>query len=88
MPANPLMTEIHNKDPNNPRMPAILTDEGVRVWLDPAEQNSDRLLLLLQPYPEKLMQAHAVRPFKSGDDSPFSRRIRRGMCWALAICSE
>jgi putative SOS response-associated peptidase YedK len=68
--ANALMTEIHNKDPESPRMPAILSDDAVRAWLDPAEQDVEGLLALLQPYPDELMQAHAVRPFKSADDSP------------------
>jgi putative SOS response-associated peptidase YedK len=70
VPANALMTEIHNKDPDNPRMPAILTDVAVRAWLDPAEQDTEKLLALLQSYPDELMQAHAVRPFKPSDDSP------------------
>lgn len=52
--ANPVMADIHH------RMPAILPREQLMSWLDPAVQEPDRLLPLLQPYPEQEMTAYAV----------------------------
>lgn len=52
--ANPLMTDIHH------RMPAILPREHLMSWLDPAIQEPEQLLPLLQPYPEQEMTAYAV----------------------------
>jgi putative SOS response-associated peptidase YedK len=51
---NDLMASIHN------RMPVILPPEAHDLWLDPAQQEADRLLPLLKPYPAGLMTAYAV----------------------------
>lgn len=69
VPGNPMMAWIHNARADDPRMPAILSDESVRAWLDPELQDTDALLELLQTYPEARMQAHSVRSF-GREDSP------------------
>lgn len=51
---NPLMAGIHH------RMPAIISPEQYAVWLDPALTDVERLLGLLGPYPERLMEAYPV----------------------------
>ena len=52
--ANALLKPIHD------RMPVILTKEAERVWLDPAIQDTERLLSLLVPYPAEEMEAYPV----------------------------
>ncbi len=51
---NDLVTELHD------RMPVILPAEAYEVWLDPAEQNPDKLAQWLKPYPAPLMRAYPV----------------------------
>ena len=51
---NALLAPIHN------RMPAILSPEGVRRWLDPGPHTAEALLAELKPFPAEEMQAHAV----------------------------
>jgi putative SOS response-associated peptidase YedK len=51
---NSLMEKIHD------RMPAILKPDAYDRWLDPAEQEPDRLSSLLRPYPASHMTAYAV----------------------------
>jgi putative SOS response-associated peptidase YedK len=51
---NTLMSELHD------RMPAILSKSGIDAWLDPKNDNVDRLLPLLAPYPDAEMEAYPV----------------------------
>ncbi len=51
---NELMATFHH------RMPVILTPEAEAVWLDPAVQDTTRLLALLVPYPAARMEAFPV----------------------------
>jgi len=46
--ANELMSTLHD------RMPVILSPDDYGQWLDPAEQDRERLKGLLQPYPGRL----------------------------------
>jgi len=50
---NELMATIHN------RMPAILSPETERLWIDD-ELKPDDLLALIKPYPSELMKAYEV----------------------------
>lgn len=52
--ANELMRGIHD------RMPVILAPEDHDAWLDPANQETDRLKALLRPCPASFMAAHPV----------------------------
>lgn len=54
---NTLMSELHD------RMPAILSKSGIDAWLDPKNDNVDRLLPLLAPYPDAEMEAYPVSSF-------------------------
>lgn len=51
--ANRLMRQIHD------RMPAILSNKDVPLWLDP-DQNKEDLLALLVPFADKAMEAYPV----------------------------
>jgi len=51
---NKLVAEIHN------RMPVILHPEAEQQWLDRKITNVQRLLPLLEPYPEEIMRAYPV----------------------------
>lgn len=53
---NPLMAEIHN------RMPVILSDEAISIWLDEGATDPADLLPLLAPFPADRMEAYAVAP--------------------------
>lgn len=57
MPANALMSDIHNTGNNPHRMPAILRAEDHRAWL---EGTIDEARGTLVPYPADLMVAYAV----------------------------
>jgi putative SOS response-associated peptidase YedK len=51
---NALLAPIHN------RMPAILSPEGVRQWLDPGPHTAEELLAQVKPFPAEEMQSHPV----------------------------
>lgn len=51
---NELMATIHN------RMPAILPQQAIEEWLDPAQRDDQALLSLLKPYPTNEMAARPV----------------------------
>jgi len=51
---NDFVAQIHN------RMPVILPPQAYEQWLDPAEQQPDRLQPLLGPYPAQEMSAYPV----------------------------
>lgn len=54
---NEFMKKIHN------RMPVILPKERIEDWLDRSIENEHQVLPLLQPYPEKEMDAYEVSRF-------------------------
>jgi putative SOS response-associated peptidase YedK len=54
--ANALMQPIHD------RMPAILSKEAQRAWLDATNQDIKQLVALLKPYPADEMQVYPVSP--------------------------
>ena len=57
MPANALMTDIHNTGSNPYRMPAILRPEDREAWLCGTLEEARAVLA---PYPSDLMVAHRV----------------------------
>jgi len=63
---NALMEKIHD------RMPVILKPDTYTQWLDPAEQEPDKMSRLLKPYPASHMTAYAVSRLvnKPENDSP------------------
>lgn len=52
--ANSFMQNIHE------RMPVILPAELERVWLDPSNQNGERMHSLLQPCPASSLEAYEI----------------------------
>ena len=52
--ANDFMANIHD------RMPVILDERDVELWLDPEIQDSDQLFPLLRPCPAEWLAAHEV----------------------------
>ncbi|MDQ3798001.1 MAG: SOS response-associated peptidase, partial [Acidobacteriota bacterium] len=52
--ANEVLKPVHD------RMPVILKPADYAQWLDPEENNTDRLQKLLAPYPAVEMTSHAV----------------------------
>jgi putative SOS response-associated peptidase YedK len=65
--ANDFMSSIHD------RMPAILDEETVALWLDAATTDADNLQPVLMPASNDLLQAHPVstrvNSYKNGDSS-------------------
>jgi len=57
LPANELMTDIHNAGSHPGRMPAILRREDQEAWLEGSPQEARAVLA---PYPADLMCAHPV----------------------------
>jgi len=54
--ANPLMEYIHN---SKKRMPLIIGKSDIQAWINPSTKQ-DVVNTLMKPYPEDLMQAHAI----------------------------
>lgn len=54
VPANEKVRDIHD------RMPAILTPEAERMWLNPDVEDEDALESCLQPYPYNDLEAYVV----------------------------
>lgn len=52
--ANEVLKPIHE------RMPVILNPENYPTWLDPTNQDTDKLTSLLKPYPAAAMKAYPV----------------------------
>jgi len=52
--ANPLVSEMHD------RMPAILEEDCVRLWLSPEPQPEKALMDCLKPYPYNEMEAYSI----------------------------
>jgi putative SOS response-associated peptidase YedK len=57
LPANALLSDIHNSGANAQRMPAILRSEDRELWLHGTSAQAKELL---RPYPAELMVAHEV----------------------------
>ncbi len=55
--ANSLVGRLHN------RMPVILEPDDFRLWLDPQEEASEKLLPLLQPAKEDVLAMYPVSSF-------------------------
>lgn len=51
---NPIMAKIHD------RMPVIIQPENYAAWLDPKLADVDKIQELIQPYPERFMEAYPV----------------------------
>lgn len=51
---NKIVAKVHN------RMPVIINDEDEDFWLHPENKNTEKLRLLLKPYPEEDMKMHIV----------------------------
>jgi putative SOS response-associated peptidase YedK len=56
--ANEMMAKIHN---SGKRMPAILSHEDEKKWLD-LSAGADDVRQLLKPYPQELLKAHTISP--------------------------
>ncbi len=52
--ANPLVAGIHK------RMPAIVRPEDYVLWLDPEMNEVEKLQTILEPYPERFMEAYPI----------------------------
>ena len=74
VPANSLMEAIHN---SKKRMPAILSIEDEKKWLD-LDQPINQVLQLVKPYPQNLMEAYSVSPLisKKGVDKNTPKLIQ------------
>lgn len=68
--ANELMRSIHD------RMPVILSKADQRAWLDPANQDANKLVAFLKPYPAQEMQAYAVAPLVNSPRNNSAECIR------------
>lgn len=53
-PANRTMEELHD------RMPAMLTDEETKIWIDPGNRDTDALQSLLRPWADDDIQFYRV----------------------------
>jgi putative SOS response-associated peptidase YedK len=67
--ANPKLAIIHN---SKKRMPVILTQDEENVWLD-SKLSLDKLLKLLDPYPEELVVAYSISPLISTKEAEKNR---------------
>ncbi|MBI4789671.1 MAG: SOS response-associated peptidase [Chloroflexi bacterium] len=68
--ANELMRSIHE------RMPVILPKKAHKLWLDPANQDLDELVALLQPYPADKLIAYPVAPLVNSIRNNSAENIR------------
>lgn len=72
VPANDVLAKYHE------RMPAILTPDAQRIWLDPAEHNAGLLESVLRPMRSNVMQVYPVTPAVNTagvDDPSFVERV-------------
>jgi putative SOS response-associated peptidase YedK len=62
-----LITTTPNKvlEPVHDRMPVILNEKDYDAWLDPKNNDIEKLLKLIQPYPDTKMTGYAVSTFVS-----------------------
>lgn len=60
--ANDKLSQVHNRNPNDPRMLVILDLEDVPNWLSPIEGKADQEFLesLCTPYPEDALEIYPV----------------------------
>ncbi|HPX84634.1 MAG TPA: SOS response-associated peptidase [Bacilli bacterium] len=63
--ANQLMAPIHQ------RMPVILDEQNRKNWLNPKEQNGEKLISLLQPFPDQQMDYYPVSPLVNNPKNDF-----------------
>ena len=68
LPANSLMARIHN---TKGRMPAFLTTETSRLWLDQNLTYEERKALALNPVPDEFLDAYPV--VKVGDEEEYKK---------------
>lgn len=63
---NTLMLPIHS------RMPVLLSDEELEIWLDPSVKDFEQLYHLLDPFPAEAMEAYTVSDIVNSSriDSP------------------
>ena len=69
--ANELMAPLHDS------MPVILPREDYDLWLDAAFQAKDKLLSMLQPYPDDELTAYPVRTVVNSPPSQGEQCIER-----------
>lgn len=69
--ANALIQSIHD------RMPVILPKTAYKFWLDPENQDLDKLVELLQPYSADKMIAYPVTPLVNSLQNNSSANIQR-----------
>ncbi|HEX8734950.1 MAG TPA: SOS response-associated peptidase [Pyrinomonadaceae bacterium] len=68
--ANDVLKPVHE------RMPVILKAANYDEWLDPKENNTDRLQKLLAPYPADEMSSHAVSTSVNFPDADSAELIK------------
>ena len=69
LPANSLMTKIHN---TKPRMPAFLTIKIAKIWLDNEISYSERKKAL-DPVPDEFLDAYSI--IKVGDKEEYNKLL-------------
>lgn len=69
LPANPLMASIHN---TKGRMPAFLTPETQKIWLDQELPFTERKKVL-EPVPDEFLEAFKVK--KVGDEAEYQSLV-------------
>lgn len=69
--ANKLMSEIHE------RMPVILNQDNINLWLNPNNKDSQNLKKLLLPYDDNKMMAYAVGSEVNSPKNDYPNLIKR-----------
>ena len=69
LPANSLMAKIHNA---KSRMPAFLTIETAKIWLDNELSYSERKKAL-NPVPDEFLNAYSI--IKVGDEEEYNKLL-------------
>jgi putative SOS response-associated peptidase YedK len=74
--ANPLIGEIHN------RMPAILTPDLYRIWLNPLTESVNNLMKCIKPFPHDELEAFEISSLVNSpqNDSPEIIKPEAGPC--------
>lgn len=71
-PANEFMTPLHNASDRGPRMPAFLTMETAKIWLDDELPVSERIQVI-HPVDDDFLQAVEVK--KVGDPDEYNNLV-------------
>lgn len=66
---NEKIKEIHN------RMPVILDKEKEKIWLDYNLKEFDKLIKILEPYPEEYINLHEISPLVNNPENNFKELI-------------